>query len=174
MLLVSYIQQYFDTSITVLTNQVWKLLIALFKVPNTGAFMVIQISEVQFIIAILNLPSCGNAPTNISLPWFGWPVIQNVVYFNHYIIIQGVCQLQSTAYFAVCTVHAYTPWMAELTRHCTGGRGSLANAQCKNLLLVFWSLFKWLVVNCKDPRNLLRSMFLLFFSQFLGQFPLVK
>ena len=38
MLLVSYIQQYFNTSITVLTNQVWKLLIALFKVPNTGAF----------------------------------------------------------------------------------------------------------------------------------------
>ena len=40
MLLVSYIQQYFNTSITVLTNQVWKLLIALFKVPNTGAFTV--------------------------------------------------------------------------------------------------------------------------------------
>ena len=40
MLLVSYIQQYFYTSITVLTNQVWKLLIALFKVPNTGAFTV--------------------------------------------------------------------------------------------------------------------------------------
>ena len=33
-----YIQQYFNTSITVLSNQVWKLLIALFKVPNTGAF----------------------------------------------------------------------------------------------------------------------------------------
>ena len=32
MLLVSYIQQYFNTSTTVLTNQVWKLLIALFKV----------------------------------------------------------------------------------------------------------------------------------------------
>ena len=40
MLLVSYIQQYFNTPITVLTNQVWKLLIALFKVPNTGAFTV--------------------------------------------------------------------------------------------------------------------------------------
>ena len=40
MLLVSYIQQYSNTSITVLTNQVWKLLIALFKVPNTGAFTV--------------------------------------------------------------------------------------------------------------------------------------
>ena len=40
MLLVSYIQQYFNTSITILTNQVWKLLIALFKVPNTGAFTV--------------------------------------------------------------------------------------------------------------------------------------
>ena len=38
MLLVSYIQQYFNTSITVLTNHFWKLLIALFKVPNTGAF----------------------------------------------------------------------------------------------------------------------------------------
>ena len=40
MLLVSYIQQYINTSITVLTNQVWKLLIALFEVPNTGAFAV--------------------------------------------------------------------------------------------------------------------------------------
>ena len=40
LLLVSYIQQYFNISITVLTNQVWKLLIALFKVPNTGAFTV--------------------------------------------------------------------------------------------------------------------------------------
>ena len=30
-----------NTSITVLTNRVWKLLIALFKVPNTGAFTVI-------------------------------------------------------------------------------------------------------------------------------------
>ena len=40
MLLVSYIQQYFNTSITVLTNRVWKLLIALFKVPNTGAYTV--------------------------------------------------------------------------------------------------------------------------------------
>ena len=39
MLLISYIQQYFNTSITVLTNHVWKLLIALFKVPNTGAFI---------------------------------------------------------------------------------------------------------------------------------------
>ena len=41
MLLVSYIQQYFNTSITVLTNQVWKLLIALLKVPNTGALTVL-------------------------------------------------------------------------------------------------------------------------------------
>ena len=40
MLLVSYIQQYFNASITVLTNQVLKLLIALFKVPNTGALTV--------------------------------------------------------------------------------------------------------------------------------------
>ena len=39
MLLVSYIQQYFNTSITVLTNQVWKLLIALFKVPNTDVLL---------------------------------------------------------------------------------------------------------------------------------------
>ena len=45
MLLVSYIQQYLNTSITVLTNQVWKLLIALFKVPNTGAFTVLCIYQ---------------------------------------------------------------------------------------------------------------------------------
>ena len=45
MLLVSYIQQYFNTSITVLTNRVWKLLIALFKVPNTGAFTVLTSPE---------------------------------------------------------------------------------------------------------------------------------
>ena len=38
MLLISYIQQYFNTSITVLTNEVWKVLIALFKVPNTWCF----------------------------------------------------------------------------------------------------------------------------------------
>ena len=38
--MVSYIQQYVNTSITVLTTQVWKLLIALFKVPNTGALTV--------------------------------------------------------------------------------------------------------------------------------------
>ena len=43
MLLVSYIKQYFNTSITVLTNQVWKLLIGLFKVPNTGAFTVLAV-----------------------------------------------------------------------------------------------------------------------------------
>ena len=36
MLLVSYIQQYFNTSITILANQVWKLLIALLTVLNTG------------------------------------------------------------------------------------------------------------------------------------------
>ena len=42
MSLVSYIQQYFNTSISVLTNQVWVLLIALFKVPNTGAFTVLN------------------------------------------------------------------------------------------------------------------------------------
>ena len=41
MSLVSYIQQYFNTSITVLTNQVWKLLIGLFKVPNIGVFTVL-------------------------------------------------------------------------------------------------------------------------------------
>ena len=38
MLLVSYNQQYFNTSITVLTNQVWKLLIALFKVSKVETY----------------------------------------------------------------------------------------------------------------------------------------
>ena len=33
--------KYFNTSITALKNQVWKLLIALFKVPNTGALTVL-------------------------------------------------------------------------------------------------------------------------------------
>ena len=46
MLLVSYIQQYFNTSITVLTNQVWKLLIALLKVLNTGALTVLLFLEI--------------------------------------------------------------------------------------------------------------------------------
>ena len=46
MLLISYIQQYFNTSITVLTNQVWKLLIALFKVPNTGALTVLNMDSI--------------------------------------------------------------------------------------------------------------------------------
>ena len=52
MLLVSYIQQYFNTSITVLTNQVWKLLIALFKVPNTGVF-----TGTMFIFLLNLLPA---------------------------------------------------------------------------------------------------------------------
>ena len=56
MLLVSYIQQYFNTFITVLTNQVWKLLIALFKVPNTGAFTVPQI-----VIQQASKQGCGSA-----------------------------------------------------------------------------------------------------------------
>ena len=41
----AYIQQYLNTSITVLTNQFWKLLIALFKVPNTG------IDDVLFLMS---------------------------------------------------------------------------------------------------------------------------
>ena len=52
MLLVSYIQhyqQYFNTSITVQTKQVWKLLIALFNVPNTGAFTVAYKQNVCYI-----------------------------------------------------------------------------------------------------------------------------
>ena len=56
MLLVSYIRQYVNTSITVLTNQVWKLLIALFKVPNTGAFMVLQV----VVLESFHLPDSGN------------------------------------------------------------------------------------------------------------------
>ena len=55
MLLVFYIQQYFNTSITVLTNQVWKLLIALFKVPNTGA---------------LTVCSAISGPTYFELSWW--------------------------------------------------------------------------------------------------------
>ena len=51
MLLVSYIQQYFNTSITVLTNRVWKLLIALFKVSNTAsAFTVSSIGGVRLLL----------------------------------------------------------------------------------------------------------------------------
>ena len=46
MLLISYIQQYFNTFITVLKNQVWKLLIAL----------LIQSAEYQcFYGTIINL-----------------------------------------------------------------------------------------------------------------------
>ena len=56
MLLVSYIQQYFNTSITVLTNQDWKLLIALFKVPNTGVFTV----NVTCIRTFVHCTHCTN------------------------------------------------------------------------------------------------------------------
>ena len=59
MLLVSYIQQYFNTSITVLTNQVWKLLIALFKVPNTGAFMVLSSLKECFVKKLLEAQKHG-------------------------------------------------------------------------------------------------------------------
>ena len=44
--------KYFNTSITVLTNQVWKLLIALFKVPNTGAFTVTQYGFSNFLVCL--------------------------------------------------------------------------------------------------------------------------
>ena len=71
MLLVCYIQRFFFffffflllffcccmfywinkiTSITVLTNEVWKLLIVLFKVPDTGAFTVPYERKIYFII----------------------------------------------------------------------------------------------------------------------------
>ena len=58
-----YTQQYFNTSITVLTNQVWKLLIALLKVLNTGAFMVLPIIKVRLIVLNLEhslFSSCVN------------------------------------------------------------------------------------------------------------------
>ena len=58
MLLVSYIQQYFNTSITVLTNQVWKLLIALFKVQNTGALMVVSILIIHASECISGSATC--------------------------------------------------------------------------------------------------------------------
>ena len=61
MLLVSYIPQYFNTSITVLTNLVWKLLIALFKVPNTGALTVIYLKNSIII------PSHFDVFTKVSL-----------------------------------------------------------------------------------------------------------
>ena len=67
MLLVSYIQQYFNTSITVLTNQVWKLLIALFKVPNTGAFTVQQKIHFSCAVAIIkHLKIVGTDPSEVS------------------------------------------------------------------------------------------------------------
>ena len=47
----SCIQQYFNTSITVLTYRVWKLLIALFKVPNTGALTVHVFSMLNLVVS---------------------------------------------------------------------------------------------------------------------------
>ena len=77
MLLVSYIQQHFNTSITVLTNQVWKLLIALSKVPNTGAFTVhIQLKRSPHIT-----------------------MIRPISYFC------VMCTLMTTLYFVKCILH---------------------------------------------------------------------
>ena len=59
MLLVSYIQQYFNTSITVLTNQVWKLLIELFKVPNTGALTVQRVFVKELVNVKAFILGCG-------------------------------------------------------------------------------------------------------------------
>ena len=64
MLLVSYIQQYFYTSITVLTDQLWKLLIALFKVPNTGVFTVYQ----HYLLLYIEASLCQNANRTRNMP----------------------------------------------------------------------------------------------------------
>ena len=74
MLLVSYIQQYFNTSITVLTNQVWKLLIALLKMPNTGAFTVHVHVVLPYLLKIKPAQGCIRKEVSIcmeiKLIWF--------------------------------------------------------------------------------------------------------
>ena len=82
MLLVSYTQQYFNTSITILINRVWKLLIALFKVPNTGAFTVPVSSLIRNLWLWKDEKSHGCSPlvsmhsgrrARITLSWrSGW------------------------------------------------------------------------------------------------------
>ena len=69
MLLVSYIQQYFNTSITVLKNQIWKLLIALFKVPNTGVFMVTYFSPSLFLLFIFKYDSNASCDNGQRFFW---------------------------------------------------------------------------------------------------------
>ena len=73
MLLVSYIQQYFNTSITVLTNQVWKLLIALFKVPNTGQVLLRYMYTMMCGFSIFPLLQSLNFRLQISPSHFKSP-----------------------------------------------------------------------------------------------------
>ena len=94
MLLISYTQKCFNTSIRVLPNQVWKLLIALFKVPNTGAFTVhVQRCQVFLFCSIYYLvlfSSCKylwfeqNASkylfSRITLCTLLWKQMKNTVY----------------------------------------------------------------------------------------------
>ena len=66
MLLVSYIHQYFNTSITLLTNQVWKWLIALFKVPNTGALTRYPCSWISYTDTY-SYPKCKKIGTHYCI-----------------------------------------------------------------------------------------------------------
>ena len=60
----------FNTSITVLTNQVWKLLIALFKVPNTGAFTVHVLNFLCVYIFFDKLNTCRESIIHVTCKQF--------------------------------------------------------------------------------------------------------
>ena len=64
--------KYFNTSITVLTNQVWKLMIALFKVPNTGAFMILKECELHCTTPQFTDSNEGTPPPPPPHFWTYW------------------------------------------------------------------------------------------------------
>ena len=106
MLLVSYIQQY--TSITVLTNQVWKLLIALFKVLNTGQVL-LRYCEAQWslIKALFGLDRLSSVMVFIISAMFHKLII-TVLLFSHSFIYSFIIVVYFVSPFIIFPVT--WPW----------------------------------------------------------------
>ena len=136
MLLVSYIQQYFNTSITVLTNQVWKLLIALFKVPNTGAFTVhrFEIPAVFTSVQFKTISSDANwVPVNLLC-------FSIFCTFEHVVLL---CMQHFIKYQVLRPLHATYLWLQGLLprRSITLGVSCSHLTQISASFLPTWTRF---------------------------------
>ena len=88
MLLASYIQQYFNTfkTITILTNQVWKLLITLFKTAECWCPFSIAYITCSPFYGTHTMEVQWNLVITRSLGPWKWPVIYQV---SHYIRVKN-------------------------------------------------------------------------------------